>query len=147
MCDSCKSWPAPACECIRLGHDSGTEGCMWEREVRWRFTPMLFFSQGFSPSLLVLLPSAPLQPCSTFFLLVLFFFTSSRTRSGQAELSHSLSKRGNWMNTVTLKIFHKISSCGQTVGTISGQSKNHCNLDSRYVPHAGNRNCTFCFFV
>lgn len=69
-----------------------TEGCVVRcsgREVRWRFTPMILCSLWFSPPLLLLLPSVPLQPCSQHYisLFLFFYLTSSRTRSGQAELS------------------------------------------------------------
>lgn len=114
MCDSCVSWPAPACECIRFGRDSGPRGEVQSgRGVR--------ASRGLvccgkfcllAPLLSVVCSSSPSSAlcCSVTLLLRFspFSFSTSRRRSGQAELSHPEEGGVIEWKAFSLGIFHVV---------------------------------------
>lgn len=120
MCDSCESWPAPACECIRFGRVSGPRGAGWGAvgEGGGGLVLLWWGSLACSSSLDVLFllffyctlfwynPAL----CFLLFFFLFFFFITLR-RSGQEELFHPVTMRSNSMNAISLEMFLWISGC------------------------------------
>lgn len=53
MCDSCESWLAPACECIRFGCDSGPRGAGWgalREGGKWRWRDLCCYGEVHLPA-------------------------------------------------------------------------------------------------
>lgn len=106
MCDSCESWPA--CECIRLGHDSGSKGCMVRcggggGEARWRCAVLCSYSlRGF---LLLLF--------FHYFFLSIFYLKQDRERPSRPSLF--IKKEGEkyfiWFINTFLLFYHMWHKC------------------------------------